>query len=229
MSRIDLIKTLRHISGAGIDDCKKALEAFNDDLIAAGRWLEEKGLKNSENISARKTSAGRVMSYIHGDGKVGVLLQVDAETDFVTLSDEFKTFMHELCLQIAAMKPRYIDRLSIPAADLNEQVNLELRKCINEEKSSDITDKIVAARLEAWFSYMCLLDQQWIKDDSKKVSHLLNNIMMRTKENIKIIQFSRFEAGCKVERQSYAYNELNELTQAKFLMPPMSDKEPPLL
>lgn len=218
MSRIELIKTLRHISGAGIDDCKKALEAFNDDLIAAGRWLEEKGHKNSEQMSNRKTSAGRVMSYIHGDGKVGVLLQVDAETDFVTLSDEFKTFMHELCLQIAAMNPRYIDRLSIPAADLDEQVSLELRKCQNEEKSPEMTDKIVKGRLESWFSYMCLLDQVWIKDDTKKVSHLLNDIMMRTKENVKIVQFSRFEAGFKAPaRQAYAHNEVPTEIASKFL------------
>lgn len=194
-TKIEQIKALREMTGVSMSLCKDVLEKSEYDQGNALLLLRELGSIGAQAKRERKLSEGRVGSYIHGEGRIGVLLQVDCETDFVARSDDFKDFMHEVMLQIAALDPQYVDRNSIPSDVVERERAALLSKAVISGKPESMLSKIVDGQMEKLYSQICLIDQQWVKDQSKKIGTLLTDLVQKTGENIVISRFSRFGAG----------------------------------
>lgn len=191
----DQIKELREVTGVGILDCRKALEDANGDFEKAVDLLREQGLAKAAKRSDREASEGKLELYSHGDGRVGVMVEVNSETDFVARSDEFRKFAHEIALQIAAAAPLYIRVEDIPEADLEHERNIFREQTLAEGKPENIIDKIVAGRMEKFYDETCLLRQQYIRDDSITIEQLLHQNIAAIGENILIRRFVRWEVG----------------------------------
>lgn len=165
-TKIEQIKALREMTGVSMSLCKDVLEKSEYDQGNALLLLRELGSIGAQAKRERKLSEGRVGSYIHGEGRIGVLLQVDCETDFVARSDDFKDFMHEVMLQIAALDPQYVDRNSIPSDVVERERAALLSKAVISGKPESMLSKIVDGQMEKLYSQICLIDQQWVKDQS---------------------------------------------------------------
>lgn len=189
------IKKLREETGAGILDCRKALEQADGDFDMALEFLREKGLATAAKRSDRETLEGTVELYSHGNGRVGVMVEVNCETDFVSRSQAFRTFAHEVALQIAASSPHYMKAEEIPAQVLDEQRSLELARARAEGKSGEEAEKFVESRLEKYQEEVCLLRQPYIRDETITVEKLLLQNVAAIGENIVIRRFARWELG----------------------------------
>jgi len=189
------IKELREATGAGVLDCRKALEQANGDYKKAVDYLREKGLAKAAKRAERQASQGVVELYSHGNGRVGVMVEVNCETDFVGRSEAFRKFAHELALQIAAAAPRYIRAEDIPAEVLEHEAQIARARALEEGKPAAVVDKIVAGRLEAFKNEVCLLRQPYIRDESVTVESLLQQTLVATGENIVVRRFVRYELG----------------------------------
>lgn len=192
---IKLVKELREKTGVGVGDCRKALEATSGDIDRAISHLRELGIGDFARRTDRVISQGRVMSYIHAGGRVGVLLQVNCETDFVANSEEMDLFCHEVCLQIAAMNPKWVDENTVHELEAREFIETITRQVQASGKPEAIISKIIEGKWKKYLSEVCLLDQVWIKDENKTIRDLLTTLGQKTGENVKIVRFSRFEAG----------------------------------
>jgi elongation factor Ts len=192
---IDQIKQLREETGAGILDCRKALEQANGDFEVAVEFLREKGLATAAKRSDREASEGMVELYSHGGGRVGVMVEVNCETDFVARSQAFRTFAHEAALQIAAGAPRYVAEQDIPASVLEQEREKALAIAQTEGKSDHLAEQIVAGRLEKFKNDVCLLRQEYIRDESMTFEKLLMQNVAAIGENIVIRRFTRWELG----------------------------------
>lgn len=192
---IDQIKQLREETGAGILDCRKALEQANGDFEVAVEFLREKGLATAAKRSDREASEGMVELYSHGGGRVGVMVEVNCETDFVARSQPFRTFAHEAALQIAAGAPRYVSEQDIPASVLEQEREKALAIAQTEGKSDHLAEQIVAGRLEKFKNDVCLLRQEYIRDESMTFEKLLMQNVAAIGENIVIRRFTRWELG----------------------------------
>ena len=201
MASMAEIKTLRQRSGAGILDCKKALGESGGDLDAALDWLRAKGIANAAKKSGRIASEGLVEAYIHANGKIGVLLEVNCETDFVALNDGFKGFVRDLCMHIAAAAPEYVSRDDVPEDAVEKERAVQLARTIEEGKPEHIAAKIVEGRMNKWFSDVCLLEQKYVKDDEKNIEQLVQDTVATIGENIKVRRFSRFVLGEGLEKR----------------------------
>ncbi len=194
-SLTELIKELREKTGAGVMDCKKALQEAGGDIKKAEEILRKKGAAKAAKRAGRETAEGIVCSYIHAGGRIGVLVELNCETDFVARTDEFKTLCHEIAMQVAAMNPSYVAVEDIPQ-EVVEKERAELRQqALSEGKPEHIVEKIVDGRLKKFFAQECLLEQPWIKDDSKTIRDLVNEYIAKLGENIKVKRFCRFEVG----------------------------------
>jgi len=191
----ELVKQLREASGAGVKDCRDALEATGGDVEKAGELLREKGLAAAGKRAGRETRSGMVELYSHGEGRVGVMVEVNCETDFVGRTKEFREFAHEMALQVAAASPRWIRPEDVPAEALSEETEAARRMGQAEGKPAAVIDKIVAGRLDKFYEETCLLRQAYIRDDSKTVEDLLREVISTTGENIAIRRFARWEVG----------------------------------
>ena len=189
------IKKLREETGAGILDCRKALEQSDGDFDKALEFLREKGLATAAKRSDRETLEGTVELYAHGNGRVGVMVEVNCETDFVSRSQAFRTLAHEVALQIAASSPRYMKAEDIPAQVLDEQRSLEMTRARAEGKSGEEAEKVVESRLEKYQEEACLLRQPYIRDETITVEKLLLQNIAAIGENIVIRRFARWELG----------------------------------
>ena len=189
------IKKLRAETGAGILDCRKALEQSGGDFNTALEFLREKGLATAARRSDRETLEGTVELYSHGSGRVGVMVEVNCETDFVSRSQAFRTFAHEVALQIAASSPHYMKADEIPAQVLEEQRSLELARARADGKSGDEAEKFVEGRLEKYLEEVVLLRQPYIRDETITVEKLLMQNIAAIGENIVIRRFARWELG----------------------------------
>ncbi|RKY30297.1 MAG: translation elongation factor Ts [Candidatus Omnitrophota bacterium] len=190
---IELVKELREKTGLGVMDCKKALEEAEGNMDKAIEILKRKGVKISEKKAGRKTKEGLIGAYVHLDGKIGVLVEVNCETDFVAKTDDFKELVKNLALQIAATSPLWIDRESVP-----ENVIEEKKKEIEEEfkdKPKDVIEKIVSGKMEEFFKEKVLLEQPFIKDENITIKDYLTSKIAKLGENIRIKRFVRFEIG----------------------------------
>ena len=193
MVSIELIKQLRQETDISLAECKKALEETNGDIEEAKEWLKKRGQAPANKKSERDVSAGIIDAYIHGDGSVGVMIELLCETDFVSRGDGFKELSHELLLQIASMKPTYIK-----AEDINEEIiakekEIFLEQMKDENKPEEIKDKIIEGKIEKFKKESCLLSQPWVKDDSRSVQDLINDYIAKMGENIVVKNFVRYE------------------------------------
>lgn len=192
---IDQIKELRELTGAGVLDCRKALEQANGDLEKAVEFLREKGLATAAKRSDRETPEGMVELYSHGNGRVGVMVEVNCETDFVARSEPFRTFAHEIALQIAAGAPHYVGEADIPADVLKEETESARKFAIEEGKPESVVDRIVAGRLDKFLNEVCLLRQPYVRDEEITVQQLLLQNIASIGENVVIRRFERWELG----------------------------------
>jgi elongation factor Ts len=190
-----LIKELRERTQAGIADCKKALEACDGDMDKAADYLREKGLSATAKKAGRIASEGVVESYIHGNGRIGVLVEVNCETDFVARNEVFKSFVRDIAMHIAASNPLYVAQEDVPADALEKEAAVLRAQALNEGKPEKIVDKIVAGRISKYYEENCLLEQSYVKDPERKVKDLLADKVATLGENIKIRRFVRYEMG----------------------------------
>jgi elongation factor Ts len=194
-----LIKQLRETTGAGILDCRKTLEQTGGDMEKAVAILREKGLAAAAKRSDRVTKDGVIELYSHGNGRVGVMVEVNCETDFVARTEEFRRFAHEVALQIAANSPRYLDIADVPAEVLEEEKKLAAAKAKADGKPDAVVEKIVAGRLEKFYQDACLLQQPYIRDETLTVGDMFKTIVASTRENCVIRRFARWELGADAE------------------------------
>ncbi len=194
-SNAELVKKLRELTGAGILDCQKALKECGDDIGKAVEYLRKKGLAAAEKKAGRETNEGLVDSYIHPGSRIGVLVEVNCETDLVARNDEFKAFVKDVCLQIAASNPAFVKREDIPAALIEKEKAIYLAQAKEMGKPEPAWAKIVEGKLEKFYQESCLLEQAFIKDPSVSVKDLLAQKIAKIGENISVRRFTRYQLG----------------------------------
>ncbi|WKZ29039.1 MAG: translation elongation factor Ts [Patescibacteria group bacterium] len=186
------VSELRAMTGAGIVECKKALEEANGDLAAAAELLRKKGIAKAGSKSDRNTSEGLVYAYVHGNGKVGAMVEVLCETDFVARTDGFKELCHELALQVAAMNPLYVSKDAIPPEVTEKEKSIYAEEFAGSSKPAEVVEKILEGKLSKWHSEVCLLNQAFIKDEDKTIEDVVKETISKCGENIQIKRFTRF-------------------------------------
>ena len=186
------ISEVRAKTGAGIVDCKKALEDAGGDVTKACEELRKKGMTKAEKRGHRQTKAGLVCAYIHGEGQVGALVEIQCETDFVARTDDFKGLVHDIAMQVAAMSPLYLSSEEIPAEVVEKEKEIVMAEFEGSSKPQEVIDKIANGKMEKFYSESCLLNQAYIKDEDKTIGDLLKEIIGKTGENMKIARFARF-------------------------------------
>ena len=196
-----LVKELRDRTGSGMMDSKKALVETNGDIEAAEIWLRENGILKAAKKSSRIAAEGVVDAYIHAGGKVGVLVEVNSETDFVAKNESFLEFVHNVTLQIAAMNPKWVSREEVPAEVLEQEREITRAEALNEGKPEKVVDKIVEGRLEKFYATNCLLEQAYVKDEDKTIQDLLTEKIAEIGENIVIRRFTRYQLGEGIEKE----------------------------
>ncbi len=197
-----IVKALREKTGAGMMDCKKALQEAEGNEEKAVDILREKGLSAAAKRADRAANQGIIDSYIHLGGKIGVLVEVNCETDFVARNDEFREFVRNICLQVAATNPTYLTKDQVPENILDKERQIIKAQALNDGKPEKVIDKIVEGRIEKFYSENCLMNQTFVKDEDLTVGELLTHLMAKIGENIIIRRFSRFEIGENVENES---------------------------
>lgn len=201
MASAENIKELRVRTGAGFLDCKKALEQAQDDLDKAADILREKGLAAAAKKSGRITAEGSVGSYIHGNGRIGVMVEVNCETDFVAKTDDFQALVHDICMHIAASNPKYVSKDQVAPELLEHERQILINQAINEGKKPEIAEKVVAGRMEKFVNEICLLEQPFVKDPDTTVGKLVQGKIAQFGENISVRRFARFEMGEGLEKR----------------------------
>lgn len=190
-----LIKDLREKTGVGIMDCKEALTECEGDIQKAIEHLRKKGIATAKKRGGRTTSQGQVQSYIHGGGKIGVLVEVNCETDFTGKTEDFTLFVRDLAMQIAATSPVAIDRDQVPEEILQKEREIYASQARETGKPENVIEKIVEGKLKKFYSEACLLEQPFVKNPDITVQDLVNEMIAKTGENIVIKRFSRFQLG----------------------------------
>ena len=196
-----MVKELRERTQAGMMDCKRALQETGGDLEKAVDYLREKGLAAAAKKASRIAAEGLVEAYIHGDGRIGVLIEVNCETDFVAKTDEFRDLVRELAMQVAAMKAEYVERSEVPQHVIEREREVNRSLALNEGKPEHVVDKIVDGRMEKFFQQVCLLEQPYVHDADKSIQDLINEKIASMGENIRVRRFVRFERGEGLEKR----------------------------
>jgi len=189
------VKELRDKTGAGMMECKKALTEANGDLQKAVDYLREQGILKSAKLGSRAARQGAIFSYVHPGDQLGVLVELNCETDFVARTEDFRTLGKNIAMQIAASGPVYVSRDQIPAEVLEHERDVNRAQAKAEGKPDKVVDRIVEGRLEKYYQETCLLDQVYIRDDSKKVGDLITEAVSKIRENIVVKQFVRYQVG----------------------------------
>ena len=189
------VKELREETGAGMMDCKKALVKAEGDVEKAKNILREEGIAKAEKKAERATNNGIIESYIHHGGRIGVLVQMNCETDFVANTDDFKNLAKEIAMQIAATRPDYVDVEDVPEEIVSKEKEVLRNLTLKEGKPEKIVDKIVEGRISKFFEGICLMEQAYIREDKKKVREIIKEVIAKVGENIKVIRFVRFSLG----------------------------------
>lgn len=207
MSVMNLIKELRERTGAGMMDCKKALQENNNDIEKSIVWLREKGIASSAKKAGRIATEGIVESYIHAGGRIGVLVEVNIETDFAAKNEIFRTLVKDVAMQIAALNPAYVRREEVSEADLEKEREIVRQQALNEGKPEAVVQRIVEGRMNKFYTEKCLLEMPFIKDDSKTIETLLKETIAVIGENIVVRRFVRFELGEGLEKKEENFAE----------------------
>lgn len=189
------VKALREKTGAGFMDCKAALQETGGDIEKAVDWLRKKGIAKAAKRAGRSTSEGRVASYIHAGDMVGVLLEIDCESDFVARTDEFKNLCHDLALHVAAAEPRFIGRDEVTQDILDRERAIFEAQVAEAGKPAKVAEKIIAGKMDKFYEEACLLEQHFIKDDKVTVKELVDGAVGKLGENIQVRRFVRFKLG----------------------------------
>ncbi|SFD68920.1 elongation factor Ts [Paenibacillus catalpae] len=195
------VKELRERTGAGMLDCKKALDETNGDITKAIEFLREKGLSAAANKAGRVATEGVVESYIHAGGRIGVLVEINCETDFVAKTDQFRTFARDIAMHIAAANPKFVKREEVPAEEIEKEREILKAQALNEGKPEKIVEKMVDGRISKYYEEYCLMEQSFVKDPDKTISALLNEKISAIGENISIRRFVRYELGEGLEKK----------------------------
>lgn len=201
-----MVKELRDKSGAGMMDCKKALKESDGDIDRAADILREQGLSKVAKKSSRIAAEGIVESYIHNN-RIGVLIEVNSETDFVAKNEDFKEFVRDMAMQVAATNPKYVTREEVPEEELDHERSVLKEQALNEGKPEKIVEKMVEGRLEKFYKEIVLLDQPFIKDGDKSVNDLLTELIAKIGEKISIRRFCRYEVGEGLEKRNEDFAE----------------------
>lgn len=201
MITAELVKELRERSGAGMMDCKKALTETNGDIEKAIDYLREKGLAAAAKKASRVAAEGLVEAYIHMGGKIGVLLELNCETDFVAKTDGFKALAKDIAMHIAASNPICIAREEVPEEKLSHEREILRAQALNEGKPAQIVEKMVVGRIEKYYKEVCLLEQPFVKDPDMTIKDLVTSSIAKIGENITIRRFARFQLGEGIEKK----------------------------
>jgi elongation factor Ts len=196
-----MVQELREKTGAGMMDCKKALTESAGDFGKAEEFLRKKGLAAAAKKSARAATEGAVASYIHMGGKIGVLVEVNCETDFVARTEGFQQLVKDVAMQIAASAPLYVRREEVPAEVIAKEIEIEQARAREQKKPEAIVEKIAQGKVEKYYETVCLLEQPFVKDDKKKIKDVLTEAVARIGENIQIRRFARFALGEGLEKK----------------------------
>lgn len=202
-----MVKQLRERTGAGMLDCKRALEQAQGDPEKAITILREKGLASAAKRSGRTASEGVVEAYVHGGGRIGVLVELNCETDFVANTDQFRQLARDLAMQVAAARPEYLSRDQVPAYVVDRELEIYRVAARNEGKPEAVIDKIAQGRLNKFYEETCLLDQPFIKEPEKSVKSLIDEAIARLGENIVVRRFVRFERGESTAEEAVKQSE----------------------
>ncbi len=197
----EMVSQLREKTGAGIMDCKRALTEAEGDLERATDLLREKGLASASKKAGRVAAEGIVESYIHAGGRIGVLVEVNSETDFVAKNEEFRAFVRDVAMHIAASSPEYVRREEVPHEVVEREREVLRQQTLNEGKPAHIVDKIVDGRIDKFFKDVCLLEQPFVKDTDKTIEQLVKEKIAQIGENISIRRFARYVVGEGIEKQ----------------------------
>ena len=191
----EIVKKLRNQTGAGMMDCKRALEESNGDVEQATDYLRKKGAAVAAKRADREANQGVVEAYIHAGGRIGAMVELNCETDFVAKTDEFKQLAHDIAMQIAAMTPLFVSKDDVDQATLQKEVEIYKAQAVNEGKPEQIAEKIAQGRLEKYYQEVCLLEQSFIKDSGKTIKDLLSDATGKVGEKIGIRRFIRYHLG----------------------------------
>lgn len=191
----EMVKELRQRTGIGVMECKEALQESQGNIEKAIAILRKKGYSRAKEKMSRETSQGLIQSYIHLEGKIGVLVEVDCESDFVARNEEFKEMVKNIAMQIAAASPRYVSAEEIPAQELEAEKEIIRGQLQDTKKPPQIIEKIVEGKTKKYYEEVCLLDQPYIKEDKMSIQQLLTSYIAKFGENIKVKRFARFELG----------------------------------
>lgn len=189
------VKNLREKTGAGMMDCKKALAESGGDMDKAVDYLRQKGLAAATKKASRTASDGAIGAYVHPGGKIGVLVELNCETDFVARTAEFQNLLKDIAMQIAAANPRYIRPEEVPSGYLEKEREIYRRQALESGKPEKVVEKIVDGKIDRFYSEVCLLEQSFIKNPEQKVSDILTEAVARLGENIQVKRFSRYQLG----------------------------------
>jgi elongation factor Ts len=198
------VKELREKTGAGLLDCQRALGEAGGDLDKAIRLLRERGLAKAAKKSGRAAAEGTVGAYIHPGGKVGVLVEVACETDFVAKTPEFQQLVKDLAMQVAAATPRYVEREEVPAPEVEAERAIYRERARQSGKPEKVLDRIVDGQVEAFYKEVCLLEQPFIKQSDRTVGEIVNDAIVRLGENVAVRRFARFQLGEATKKESSA-------------------------
>jgi elongation factor Ts len=201
------VKKLRDQTNAGILDCKSALNEADGDMEQAKEILREKGIAEASEKSGNLAAEGMVESYIHGDGEVGVLVEVNSETDFAARNDEFKDLVKDIAMHIAAMDPKFISRDDVPQDRIEKEEEIFANQMEEEGKPDDIIDEIVEGKMDKFYSEVCLVEQSFVKNEDKTIEELIKETSAELGENIQVSRFARYEVGESVETEDEDFAE----------------------
>lgn len=191
----EIVKSLRDKTGAGMMDCKRALEASNGDIEQATDYLRKKGAAVAAKRAEREANQGVIEAYIHAGGRIGAMIELNCETDFVAKTPEFRQLAHDIAMQIAAMSPVFVSKEDVDEATLQKEIEIYKAQAVNEGKRPEIAEKIAEGRVEKFYQEVCLLEQSFIKDSGKTIKDLLSDATGKVGEKIGVRRFTRFHLG----------------------------------
>ncbi len=195
------VKELRDATGAGMMDCKRALQETNGSFDDAVKYLREKGMAKAAKRASKVASEGAVASYIHMGGKIGVLVEVNCETDFVARGEAFQTFVKDVCLQICSASPVYVTKEEVPQSAYDEEKEVYVKQAQETGKPQNICEKIAEGKMNKWFSEVCLMEQPFVKEDKKTIKDLMAELTAKCGEKIVIRRFVRYQLGEGIEKE----------------------------
>ena len=206
------VKELREATGAGMMDCKKALNEANGDFDKAVEWLRQKGMASAAKRADRAASEGAVTAYVHMGGRIGVLAEVNCETDFVARGEDFQGLCKDICLQICSAAPKWVRREDVPQEAIAAELAIYVKQAAETGKPENICQKIAEGKLKKWYEQVCLLEQVFVKDTDKTVEELVKELSGKVGEKIDVRRFARFERGEGIEKK--VSNLVEEVAQA---------------